>query len=575
MKAAFDNEWVYLRPDTDPYISTLDTNKIKKLPMVRFDRKKKMWKCPVCLEVMDSIEKIITETPKLRDLHDNLLRRQLSINRARLDPEPAGDYPVKADLYEYQLRAANMAMAAFGVTAPHTLAHSGFGLLFEMGCGKTLTSIAVIGELFRKKRIRRVLIVAPASVVAVWPKEFARFALFPVQTEVMVGTAAKKVEALRRLAKIEDGSLLAAVINYESVWRHDEDSDKSIIGAICDFAPDMIICDESQRIKSPAAQQSKALHKLGGMARYKLILSGTPQANSPMDFWSQYRFLDTTVFGDNYYSFRDKFAVLGGFGGKKVVGIRNTNDLMRRIHSIALRVTKEEALDLPEQVFTERLCEMLPREKRIYRQVASDCFAELEEYNGEITAAMITTRLLRLQQITGGFCQLDGEAAPRAIGSGKLAALKELIEDLVIDGGKKLVIFARFRPELEAIRRLLNKLKLGFVSVDGSVPVNERGELVDRFQREPDCLVFAAQVDSAGLGITLTAADTAVYYSCSFNYATYEQSLSRIHRIGQANRCTYIRLVCPDTIDERIYQALEDKKNLAELVVDGWRDVFI
>lgn len=140
--------------------------------------------------------------------------------------------------------------------------------------------------------------------------------------------------------------------------------------------------------------------------------------------------------------------------------------------------------------------------------------------------------------------------------------------------GKKLVIFARFRPELDVIEKLLKKKKVGYGMIYGDIKLDARGDIVKDFQTNPATKVFLAQIDTAGLGITLTAADTCVYYSVNFNYAAYSQSLARIHRIGQRNRCTYIHLVVEKTVDEQILKALARKEDLAKTVVDEWRQFF-
>ena len=142
--------------------------------------------------------------------------------------------------------------------------NKGFGLLFEMGCGKTRTAIAIAGAAYQKGAIQRVLVIAPTSVVSVWPKEIAEVADFKVTCK----------------------ALKVAVINYESTWRD------GLFEKLQEYDADLIICDESQRIKTHDAEQSKAIHKLGDQARYKLILSGTPVQNDAIDIWSQYRFLN-------------------------------------------------------------------------------------------------------------------------------------------------------------------------------------------------------------------------------------------------------------------------------------------
>lgn len=447
----------------------------------------------------------------------------------------------------------------------------GFGFLFEMGCGKTLTSIAVAGAGYKLGHLKRALIIAPTSVCAVWPKEFQEYADFPYTVRTLLGTKAQRLKELGDLVKWPFPALQVAVINYESTWRD------GIFEALQEYNADLIICDESQRIKTHDAAQSKAIHRLGDRARYKLILSGTPVQNDAMDIFSQYRFLDPTIFGQNYYTFRNRYAVMGGFNKKQVVGYRDMDELIRKEHSIAYRVTKEEAVDLPEQTFLNHIVTLDKKERGIYNQLKRDSVAQLED-GGQVTATTVLTRLLRLQQFTGGFLVEDDAAKPQLVSRGKLDALADIIQDYVIEGRKKLVIFARFIPEVMEIIKLatamLNKTHKSCVAIYGDIPKEQRGDIVKQFQTDPDTMVFVGQIDTAGTGITLTAADTCVYYSVNFNYATYSQSLSRIHRIGQKNRCTYIHLVTEKTVDETILRALARKEDLAKTVVDDWRRLF-
>lgn len=457
------------------------------------------------------------------------------------------------------------------VMQEQTIKHRGFGFLFEMGCGKTLTSIAVMGTLYQKEMIDRVLIVAPTSVVAVWPRELADYADFPFTVQSLLGDKRKRLKAISDLQRYRYPKLKVAVINYESVWRD------GIKEAIQEYDPDLIICDESQRIKGHDAKQSKAMHELGDQARYKMILSGTPVQNNVTDIWSQYRFLDRSVFGDYYYPFQNHFCVMHSVFKSKVLRTINEDELIQKEHSIAFRVTKEEALDLPEQTFEVRYIEMTAKERRIYETLKRESVAELEG-EGTVTATTVLTRLLRLQQFTGGFLVKDGGEKPEQISTAKLDALKDIIEDYVLDGGKKLVVFARFIPEVDAILQLAEKLLKPsgkkVVSIYGAIKKEERGVIIEQFQKDPDTVLIVGQIDTLGVGVTLTAADTCVYYSKTYNYATYEQSLSRIHRISQRNVCTYIDLVCADSVDEKITYALKKKEDLAKTIVDNWREVF-
>ena len=434
-----------------------------------------------------------------------------------------------------------------------------------------MTAIAVMGAGYRMGHIKRVLIVAPTSVVAVWPQELENYAAFPFTVRALLGTRDKRLKELNDLERFPYEHLKAAVINYEAV-RGDE-----IFEALQDYDADLIIADESQRIKTHDAAQSKAMHQLGDRARYKLILSGTPVQNQAVDIFSQYRFLDPSIFGDNFFAFRGRYCEMGGFNRKQIVRYKDLDTLIRKEHSIAYRVTKDEALDLPEQTFENRVIPMSKKERGIYDRLRRDGYAELEG-SGTITATTVLTKLLRLQQFTGGFLVEDDATRPQLVSRGKLDALEDILQDYVVEGRKKLVIFARFLPEIHEIEALcskvLGKAEMRAVAIYGDIKKEERGAIVQRFQTDPATMAFIGQIDTAGTGITLTAADTCVYYSVNFNYATYSQSLSRIHRIGQKNRCTYIHLVAEKTIDETILQALAKKEDLAKTVVDNWRAFF-
>lgn len=489
-------------------------------------------------------------------------QKKTDAERMKEDPFPLFDYPVKVSLFKHQLRGANMAMTLF-----ESGIYTGFGLLFEMGCGKTLTAIAVMGALYMRKNISKVLIVAPTSVCSVWPKELAEYADFPFAVSLMLGDKQKRLEAIKCLENIPSDNLKVAVINYESTHRD------GINDALSDFAPDLIIADESQRIKSHSAAQSKAMHKLGDNAKYKLILSGTPVQNNVIDLYSQYRFMDPSVFGKNFYGFRSKYCRMGGYGNHQIIGYRDIDDLTRREHSVAYRVTKDECLDLPEQTFINRYVEFDASERRIYNELKLSGLAELE--SGEsITAPTVLTKLLRLQQLTGGFLQTDGSDRPKKANCAKLEALEEIVDDYVIEGGKKLVVFARFLSEIKAIEEMLSRKKLQYGCIYGDVPISERGAIVEDFQKNDATKIFIAQLQTAGLGITLHAASAAVFYSIDFNYANYTQATARIHRIGQKNKCTYIHLLVSNTIDDKVLDAIKRKDDIAKTVVDSWRSYF-
>lgn len=527
------------------------------------------------MELLDKLAGMVRLPAPIEARRSAMHELQDAVDRERMnaDPKPLFDYPVRVPLYKHQIRGANMAAMVFGFGSRKTEEpiNKGFGLLFEMGCGKTLTAIAIIGAGYKRGLIKKVMIAAPASVCAVWQKEFQEYADFKFTVRTLLGTKAQRIKALDDLEAFPFEALKVAVINYESTWRD------GLYERLAEFDADLIIADESQRIKTHDAAQSKAMHRLGDRARYKLILSGTPIQNEAVDIFSQYRFLDSTVFGTNFYTFRSRYCVMGGFNRKQIVQYRDLDQLIKKEHSIAYRVTKSEAIDLPAQTFENRYITLDPKERKLYDRLRRESVAELDG-GGKVTASTVLTKLLRLQQFTGGFLTEDEAHEPKLISRGKLDALADILEDYVVEGKKKLVIFARFLPEVTEIAKLaesvLTKHGMKAVSIYGAIPKEQRGEIVRQFQTDPNTTVFIGQIDTAGTGITLTAADTCVYYSVSFNYAAYSQSLSRIHRIGQSHPCTYIHLVAENTVDSTILDALTKKEDLAKAVVDDWRQFF-
>ena len=521
----------------------------------RWDPEEKAWSI---LATPANFRKLSQAVPGLR-VEKEVTRRmtEMAIAEAEQqdsnwsDAQPVEPMPLKTVPFQHQVAAFNMA-----ITRPS------FAALMEQGCGKTAVAIAAAGYRFQRGEVRRVLVVAPASVVPVWPVEFNLHADFPHDVRPLEGSTAKRAGLLQSW-QTDPTHLQVAVINYEATWRMEE--------ALIAWRPDMIICDESQRIKTPGARQSKAMARLGTIARYRMILTGTPVSQGPLDFYSQYRFLDRAIFGTSYWAFRNRYALMGGYENRQVIGYQNLDDLVQKAHSVAFRCRKEDCLDLPEQVDQVMFCDLEREAQRIYDQLVKESVAELSEEN-IVMAPNVLSRLLRLSQMTGGYLRVDEQTT--LVSKAKMGLLEETLDDL-LEAGKKVVVFARFVPEIEAIVKMLEKKKVAHGLIYGATPMDARGEMVESFQTDPAVKVFVAQVQTAGLGITLHAADTAIFYSLDYSFANYDQCRARIHRIGQKNKCTYIHLVARMTVDEKVLAALAEKKSLADQVVDNWRELLI
>ncbi|MFR8010810.1 MAG: DEAD/DEAH box helicase [Clostridia bacterium] len=412
------------------------------------------------------------------------------------------------------------------------------------------------GALSQAGRIRRVLIVAPLSILGVWEEEFQKFAAFPYALAVLSGSSAKKLDTLRHMTGT---ALQVVVVNYESAWRLEK--------ALTAWHPDLIIADEGHKIKTHNIAASKAMHRMGTKASYRLLLTGTVITNKAIDVFSQYKFLNPAIYGNSFYAFRNRYFDMVGYGNHTPVLKKSMEgELTEKLHSISYRATKAECLDLPETTDVIRQVELEPAALRIYRGLVKESYAELA--SGEVTATNILTRLLRLSQLTGGFLGNDETAAVEQVSAAKLSALEDILDGAMAEG-KKLVIIARFIPEIRAICKLLEKRGLGYSCITGEV--KNRDEQVARFQNEPEVMAFVGQIATAGLGITLTAASTMVFYSLDYSMSNFEQTKARIHRVGQRIPCTYLYLVARGTVDEKVLAALESKADLARTLVDDYR----
>ncbi|WP_273483657.1 DEAD/DEAH box helicase [Desulforamulus ruminis] len=535
-----------------------DREAVKQVTGYRWNKAEKCWEFPIRPEVYQQILQMLPGVfvyPDVKLAVNKVVERENQVAQAKVagweKVKPVEPIPLRTKPFNHQVLAYNL-----GLTLPS------YAVLAEQGTGKSCITVAVTGRRFLRDEIKRVLIVSPASVVPVWPLEYKTHADFPFEVTPLEGPVAKRIEVLERWERDAE-KLQIAVVNYEGAWRMEE--------ALTKWAPDMLVLDEAQRIKTPSAQQSKCMHRIAKKVNYRMILTGTPVTQGPLDFFSMYKALEPSIFGRSFTAFKTRYCIFGGYENRQITAYKNLPELIRKAHTIAFRVTKEEALDLPETTDQKLYCEMETSAKRVYRELVSESMAEL---HGErvVTAANVIVRLLRLSQVTGGFVKDDTGAVNR-VSEAKQRLFKEVMHDL-LGTGKKVVVFARFLAELAAIEDDLDRWQIGYSRIAGDVNMAARGEEVRRFQQDKDCRVFLAQTRAAGLGITLTAADTAIFYSLDYSFADYDQARCRIHRIGQRNACTYIHLLARDTVDEKVMTTLQNKRNVADEVVNNWRNYF-
>lgn len=470
---------------------------------------------------------------------DNILTRVKDIKAGNV---PNLLLPVKVIPYEHQKKAFAIATTL-----------DACALFMEMGCGKTLVGVAVAGYRYKKGEVKKVLIICPKSVIPVWRNEFEKYADFPVSIFSLNGQKETFTPT------VDKDKLTVYIINYESTWRRE-----IIIG---EFNPDMVILDESQHIKSHISKQSKFCHKLGDRVKYKLILSGTPISQSLIDGFSQFKFLNKNIFGSSITKFRDKYCIMGGYKNHQIVGYKNQEEFAKKLHSISYRVTLNECTDMPDTVDKIEYC-YLNESRKIYDELAREMVTMVQGTN--IAVVNILAQLHKLQQVTGGFLPVeydDGHREILKVGEEKLNLLESVLRDL--PSREKVVIFVRYNKssgEVIAICDRLASLGRKYVVLTGET--KNRGEVIKKFQADPSVTAIVAQIQVGGVGIELNAARYMIFYSLDFNADTHTQAKGRIRRMNKKQVCVYIYLLAKNTIDEKIFKALQKKQDMAKYIVD-------
>ena len=470
------------------------------------------------------------------------------------------DYKFKTKPYDHQIKALEKSWA-----------QDTYALFMEMGTGKSKVLVDNIAMLYDRGAIRGALVVAPKGVYKNWND-----IEFPVHlpdhvdhTKVLWEPSVTKKKQMELDTLFDDkGDLKILIMNVEAFsTKKGLDFAHSFLNIFLGRA--LIGVDESTTIKNPTAKRTKNILKLADLAKYRRILTGSPVTKSPLDLYSQCEFLDPYHLGhQSYYSFRARYANMidRNFGGRRVqiVGsYRRLPELTEKLDKFSYRVLKEECLDLPPKVFTKRLVELTDEQKKVYAQMKRMAIAELD---GKVMSTVnVMTQLMRLHQVTCGHFKADDQTV-RPVKNNRITALLELLEET--EG--KVIIWANYREDIKNIVAELKKAygEASTVEYHGGVDSTLRQENIALFQQKNSpTRYFVGNAQTGGYGITLTAANTVVYYSNSYDLEKRLQSEDRAHRIGQTGSVTYVDFIAENTIDEKIVKALRKKINLANEIM--------
>lgn len=462
-------------------------------------------------------------------------------------------FTFKTEPYEHQLEALKRSYDKIN-----------YGYFMEMGCGKSKVLIDNIVWLYEQGLVDTAVIVAPKGVYRNWEtSEIPAHLPDQIPHEVYVWNPNPNKTQTKRLGEgvSQRGVLRILLANVEGFATKKL---PAFVGAFTQGSSFLLAIDESTTIKNPKAKRTKSLVHVGAKAAYRRILTGSPVTKSPMDLYAQCGFLDKNLLGfDSYYSFQGRYAItktqrMGGHSFQQVVGYRNLEELTDKLDRFTFRVTKEDALDLPAKIYTTRQVSVTDEQRQHYLTLKNNAIALLD--GGELVSApAVITQLLRLQQVLCGHLKTDdGELVE--IPSKRIDALMETIEEMT----GKIIIWSRFRYDIKKIESKLASVHGpgSVVTYFGDTTDEQRQNAIASFQHG-DARFFVANPQTAGYGLTLTAATNVIYYANDFNLETRVQSEDRCHRIGQRKSVTYVDLLTPGSIDKHIVSSLRDKIDLS------------
>jgi superfamily II DNA or RNA helicase len=418
----------------------------------------------------------------------------------------------------------------------------------DMGLGKTVQALAAAELLRRRRGIARVLVVAPASVKYQWKTEIEKFT--DLSAQVIEGL-------LPRRRELYAAPKFFNLTSYELVLKDVRD--------MHEMAPDLIILDEAQRIRNWTTATARTVKQL--KSRYAFVLSGTPLENKLEELFSVVEFIDGRRLGPAF-RFLHEHRTEDEKG--TLIGYRGLDRIHEQLAPVLLRRTRGEVLkDLPHRTDQILHVSLTPQQADPYWE-QNDILAALmrkwerQGWLSEIDQKRVLCCLQNMRMLCNSTFLFDKQTNH----SPKLAEFREIVRELVIEEGRKVVVFSEYERMTHLAGEELKKLGIGFVSLHGGVPSRNRGVLMEEFRRDAECKVFLS-TDAGGVGLNLQAASAVINFEPPWNPARLEQRIGRVHRLGQAHPVHVVHLLTKDSIEERVWETLKLKKSLFAGVFDS------
>mgnify|MGYP000256235268 FL=1 len=419
----------------------------------------------------------------------------------------------------------------------------------EQGTGKTASAIWAADYLMKQGKINRVLVICPLSIMdSAWRADLFTFAM---HRTVDVAHGAKE-----KRRKIIEGGADFVIINYDGV--------EIVQDVIAAGGFDCIIIDEATHYKNPQTKRWKTLNKLVTPDTWLWLMTGTPAAQSPVDAYGLAKLVNPHGVPKFAGAFRDR--VMVKITQFKWVPKDTATDVVFKALQPAIRFTKEECLDLPPMVYVKRQVELTRQQKKYYKQLKDKL---LVQTGGEdVTAVNAAVAMNKLLQISAGAVYTDtGEALEFDI-THRYRVLREVIDE----SSKKILVFVPFKHVIDI---LTNKLRADGITTDvirGDVPAKKRTEIFKQFQETDNPKVLVIQPQAAAHGVTLTAANTVVWWGPTSSLETYAQANARVHRSGQTHKCTVVQLQ-GSFAEKRVYHLLDGRIDVHTKMIDLYNEI--
>ena len=419
----------------------------------------------------------------------------------------------------------------------------------EQGTGKTASAIWAANYLLSQGKVKRVLVVCPLSIMdSAWRNDLFSFAMHRT-VDVAHGSKEKR-------KKIINSGSEFVIINYDGV--------EIVKDEIVNGGFDLFIVDEATHYKNAQTKRWKTLNKIIGENDWLWMMTGTPAAQSPVDAYGLAKLVNPMAVPRFFGSWRDM--VMWKVTQFKWKPKETAKDTVFRALQPAIRFTKDECLDLPDMIYTKRFVEMTGQQKKYYETLRKRLVMEVA--GEDVTAANAAIAMNKLLQISAGAIYTDDGDTVQFDIKNRYQVLKEVIDE----SSKKVLVFVPFKHTIDLLVDKLTSDGVTSEVIRGDVPASKRTDIFARFQNDPDPKVLVIQPQAAAHGVTLTAANTVVWWGPTPSLETYAQANARVHRSGQTHKCTVIQLA-GSAAEKRIYRMLDDRINIHTEMINLYKEI--